>query len=107
MASRDPDDLITICYTSGTTGPPKGVELTHANVLAEGRACAAVIPCMPGGRIISYLPHAHMADRFIAHYASMLYGCQVTVVADPRQIAAVLPQVRRRSGARSRASGRR
>ncbi len=89
-----PDELITICYTSGTTGPPKGVELTHANTLAEGRALSGLIPMVSGDRITSYLPHAHMADRFAAHYAFMLYGCEVTVVADPRQIAAALPQVR-------------
>ncbi|MGH2831902.1 MAG: AMP-binding protein, partial [Solirubrobacteraceae bacterium] len=64
------DDLITICYTSGTTGPPKGVELTHANVLAECHAAAAVIEHHPEGRIISYLPNAHMADRYSTHYVS-------------------------------------
>jgi long-subunit acyl-CoA synthetase (AMP-forming) len=67
-----PDDLITICYTSGTTGPPKGVELTHANVLAESRSIMPVIPVGPGDRLISYLPHAHMADRYSSHYALML-----------------------------------
>jgi long-chain acyl-CoA synthetase len=89
-----PDDLITICYTSGTTGPPKGVELTHANVLSECRAAAAVIPVEPEGRITSYLPHAHMADRYSSHYSPMLYGTQVTVIADPREVAAALPGVR-------------
>jgi long-chain acyl-CoA synthetase len=89
-----PDDLVTICYTSGTTGPPKGVELTHANVLAECRAAAAVIEHRPDGRVISYLPHAHMADRYSTHYVSMLYGTQVTSLADMRQVAAALGEVR-------------
>ena len=89
-----PEDLITICYTSGTTGPPKGVELTHANTLAEGRAAGTVIPMGPGDRLTSYLPHAHMADRFTTHYALMLYGSQVTVIGDPRAVAAALPEVR-------------
>ncbi|HTZ64618.1 MAG TPA: AMP-dependent synthetase/ligase [Solirubrobacteraceae bacterium] len=88
------EDLATICYTSGTTGPPKGVELTHANVLAECRAASAVIEHAPNGRIISYLPHAHMADRYSTHYVSMLYGSQVTALADTRQIAAALGEVR-------------
>jgi len=88
------EDLVTICYTSGTTGPPKGVELTHANVLAECRAAAAVIEVHPEGRIISYLPHAHMADRYSTHYISMIYGTQVTTLADARDIAATLPEVR-------------
>jgi long-chain acyl-CoA synthetase len=88
------EDLITICYTSGTTGPPKGVELTHANVLAECRSAAAVVAVEPEGRIISYLPHAHMADRYASHYTPMLYGTQVTVIADVREVAAALPEVR-------------
>ncbi len=88
------DDLVTICYTSGTTGPPKGVELTHANVLAECRAAAEVIEHRPNGRIISYLPHAHMADRYSTHYVSMLFGTQVTALADMRQVGAALADVR-------------
>jgi long-chain acyl-CoA synthetase len=89
-----PEDLITICYTSGTTGPPKGVELTHANVLAESRAASALISVGPEDRVTSYLPHAHMADRYSAHYALMLYGPEVTVIADPREVVAALPEVR-------------
>jgi long-subunit acyl-CoA synthetase (AMP-forming) len=89
-----PDDLITICYTSGTTGPPKGVELTHANVLAESRAVSPVIPVGPGDRLISYLPHAHMADRYSSHYALMLDGPELTVISDPREVASALPEVR-------------
>ena len=88
------EDLITICYTSGTTGPPKGVELTHANVLAECRAASALISVGPEDRLVSYLPHAHMADRYSSYYSSMLYGSQVTVIADLREVAAALPDVR-------------
>ena len=90
----EPDDLITLCYTSGTTGPPKGVQLTHANIMAQGRCAAATMDWRAGDRITSYLPHAHMADRFTSHYAQMLYGQQVTVVDDPRQIIAALPDAR-------------
>ncbi len=89
-----PEDVITICYTSGTTGPPKGVELTHANMLAEGRAAGSMITLGPGDRITSYLPHAHMADRFTSHYSMMFYGCEVTVIADPRAVITALPEVR-------------
>jgi long-chain acyl-CoA synthetase len=88
------DDLITICYTSGTTGPPKGVELTHANVLAECRAALERISVGPEDRLVSYLPHAHMADRYSAHYNQMLCGAQVTVIADVREVAAALGEVR-------------
>jgi len=87
------EDLITICYTSGTTGPPKGVELTHANVLAECHAAAAVIEHDPEGRIISYLPNAHMADRYSTHYVQLLYGTEVTVISDVTQITAAIAEV--------------
>jgi long-chain acyl-CoA synthetase len=90
----EPEDLITLCYTSGTTGPPKGVQLTHANLLAEARGVFGAIPYLPGDRTVSYLPHAHMADRFTGHYGPMAYGETVTVVADPRQVMAAVPDAR-------------
>jgi len=89
-----PDDVLTLIYTSGTTGPPKGVELTHANLLAECQAVAAVLPVRRGARITSYLPHAHIADRWASHYNSIVFGVQVTCVADARAIAGVLPSLR-------------
>src|SRR5919201_1044023 len=78
-----PDDLLTLIYTSGTTGPPKGVEITHANMLAELRGVHAAVPLEGGGRILSFLPAAHIADRWSAHYSGvMTYGHAVTTVAD-------------------------
>jgi long-chain acyl-CoA synthetase len=90
----EPDDLITLCYTSGTTGPPKGVQLTHANLLAEARGVYGAVEYLPGDTTVSYLPHAHMADRFTSHYGPMAYGETVTVVADPRQVMAAVPEAR-------------
>ncbi len=89
-----PDDLVTLIYTSGTTGPPKGVQLTHANVMAQWRAIHAVMPRPAGGRGISYLPAAHVADRVITHYAAVIYGGQLTDCPDPREVIAHLPDVR-------------
>ena len=89
------DDLLTLIYTSGTTGPPKGVELTHRNLLAAWRGVHAAwdMPS-PGGSVISYLPSAHIADRFSSHYAAMLFGQAVTACPDPRQVGRLLPEVR-------------
>jgi long-chain acyl-CoA synthetase len=89
-----PDDLVTLIYTSGTTGPPKGVQLTHANVLAQWRAIHEVMPRPAGGRVISYLPAAHVADRVVTHYAALAYGTQLTTCADPKQVIAHLPDAR-------------
>jgi long-chain acyl-CoA synthetase len=90
-----PEDLLTLIYTSGTTGPPKGVELSHANMLAELRAMHTAVPLESGGRWVSFLPSAHVADRWGSHYSSLMtYGHTVTPVADPTQVMAVVAQVR-------------
>ncbi len=87
-------DLATIIYTSGTTGPPKGVELTHANVIAETDATRSVFDVAPGDRGISYLPAAHIADRVTGQYFAILFGIQVTCVADLTKLAEALPDAR-------------
>jgi long-chain acyl-CoA synthetase len=90
-----PDDVLTLIYTSGTTGPPKGVQLTHASVMAENRGCAAVIPFPVFGRQTSYLPAAHIADRWLSYYyPSIMFGATITAIADVRQVVSVLPEVR-------------
>jgi long-chain acyl-CoA synthetase len=91
----DPEDVATLIYTSGTTGLPKGVQLTHASIMAENRACAAVMPFPVGGRFTSYLPSAHIGDRWGAHYyTSIMFGATITAIADIRQVVGVLPEVR-------------
>ncbi|TVT38723.1 long-chain fatty acid--CoA ligase [Amycolatopsis rhizosphaerae] len=62
------DDLATIVYTSGTTGRPKGVELTHRNLLAEIRADIAAFPQLmeAGNSLLCFLPLAHVLARAIA-----------------------------------------
>jgi long-subunit acyl-CoA synthetase (AMP-forming) len=90
-----PEDVATVIYTSGTTGPPKGVELTHAGLLAEVRSMTTRIPTTTGGRITSFLPSAHIADRWSSHYqGSMVKANAVTCVADPRTVVSHLPEVR-------------
>ncbi|HEX2130912.1 MAG TPA: long-chain fatty acid--CoA ligase [Actinophytocola sp.] len=90
----EPSDLATIIYTSGTTGPPKGVELTHANVIAQADAVRVLFDVEPGDRVVSYLPAAHIADRVTAQYFAILFGVQVTCVADLTTLAQALPDTR-------------
>ncbi len=89
-----PEDIATLIYTSGTTGPPKGVQLTHANLLFALRGAAEVIDMRPGGSLVSYLPCAHLADRFFAHYLQIASGSTVTCIDDPQALFAHLPDAR-------------
>jgi long-subunit acyl-CoA synthetase (AMP-forming) len=89
-----PDDVLTIIYTSGTTGPPKGVEITHANMVAELAATTSIVPVTADDSVISYLPDAHIANRWGAHYTSLVTGMQIATLADLKQMINVLPDIR-------------
>jgi long-subunit acyl-CoA synthetase (AMP-forming) len=90
----EPTDLLTLIYTSGTTGPPKGVQLTHANLIAGLNGFDQIIEFPDDGRVISWLPMAHIAERASSHYLPMFTGFTTTCCPDPRQVAAYLPEVR-------------
>ncbi|MTD45943.1 AMP-binding protein [Conexibacter sp. W3-3-2] len=90
----EPDDVLTLIYTSGTTGPSKGVELTHKSMMAELRGMAEVLPLQPKDRTISFLPHAHIADRWATYYSHMVHGGSVTSISDPTQLLPALHEVR-------------
>ncbi len=87
-------DLLTLIYTSGTTGPPKGVQLTHANLRAASAMLNETVPLPANGRVISWLPSAHIAERALNYYFPILCRSTITTIPDPKQIAAALPQVR-------------
>ncbi|MBA0606140.1 hypothetical protein Godav_018651 [Gossypium davidsonii] len=67
-----PDDVATICYTSGTTGTPKGVVLTHGNLIANAAGCSTGTKFYPSDVYISYLPLAHIYER--AYQVALLYS---------------------------------
>ena len=90
-----PEDVATLIYTSGTTGPPKGVQLTHGGLMAQIRAMHDRLRASPGGRITSFLPSAHIADRWSHHYqCSIGLGFTVTCIADPQTVVAHLPAIK-------------
>jgi long-chain acyl-CoA synthetase len=89
-----PGDVATLIYTSGTTGPPKGVQLSHANLMWSLNAVSAIVTMRPAGRVISYLPCAHLADRYFGHYWSFASGSTITSVDDPANLVAALRDVR-------------
>jgi long-subunit acyl-CoA synthetase (AMP-forming) len=89
------DDFLTLIYTSGTTGPPKGVQLTHKNLMAAVENIEDVVQFPDGEtRVISWLPHAHIAERAAHHYLPIVFGMTVTTCPNPRDIIGFLPAVR-------------
>ncbi|MCW3069616.1 MAG: long-chain fatty acid--CoA ligase [Solirubrobacterales bacterium] len=94
VAQITASDVLTLIYTSGTTGPPKGVQLIHRNLLAACEGLEELIDLPRDGRVISWLPAAHVAERNAHHYLPIVYGLQITCCEDPRQVLSYLPEVR-------------
>ncbi|MDV6211966.1 long-chain fatty acid--CoA ligase [Rhodococcus erythropolis] len=92
--SVESTDLATLIYTSGTTGDPKGVELTHANLMFVMHTCNLRFPFVVEGAAISYLPTAHAADRVFSHYLSTVTGWPVTTVRDTTQVFGAVAEAR-------------
>ncbi|TMR33116.1 AMP-dependent synthetase/ligase [Actinomadura geliboluensis] len=89
-----PEDTVTLLYTSGTTGDPKGVLITHSMVLHEAEMVerSSVLPEHPAG--VSYLPFAHIADRVLSYYLPIRLASHVHFCPDPAQLTSVLAEVR-------------
>jgi len=71
-----PDDLCTIIYTSGTTGDPKGVMLSHRNIVYNVETMRKLIPIKAGQKTLSFLPVSHIFERAVL-YAYTAYGAGV------------------------------
>ncbi|MBR4176698.1 MAG: long-chain fatty acid--CoA ligase [Bacteroidales bacterium] len=75
-AAAKPDDWLTLVYTSGTTGDPKGVMLSHRNICSNFLAHAKVNPMTPDYRVLSFLPLNHVFERSMNYHFQYL-GCSI------------------------------
>jgi long-chain acyl-CoA synthetase len=94
MAAIRPDDPLALLYTSGTTGNPKGVLLTHRNVLYAMTADEATGVVLPRSRGVSYLPLAHIAERMLSIYLPIRVAGHIHFCPDPARLVQVIGKVR-------------
>jgi long-chain acyl-CoA synthetase len=89
------DDIATLIYTSGTTGPPKGVMISQYNVVytVESLRHCFGLDSFAGRRVVSYLPMAHIAERMMSHYQSIILGYSVYCCPDANQLSSYLKEV--------------
>ena len=80
------NDIATLIYTSGTTGTPKGVVITHHNVLWTVESTERTVNLPKHPRLVSFLPLAHIAERVASHYLGMWYVGEVWYCPDMTQV---------------------
>jgi long-chain acyl-CoA synthetase len=89
-----PEQAVTLLYTSGTTGDPKGVVLTHRNVIYQSVVLEATVSTPDHPASLAYLPLAHIAERMLGIYYPIYRAGHVTICPDPAMLAAGLLAVR-------------
>ncbi len=89
-----PEDLLTIVYTSGTTGPPKGAMLTHRNMFRTCESLDGLLPAEDGDRGLVYLPLAHILQRTTLYFGMWMGLVEGFYLSDIRRVGEVLPEVR-------------
>ncbi|TDN35958.1 long-chain fatty acid--CoA ligase [Hymenobacter sp. UV11] len=91
-AAVRPHDLLTLIYTSGTTGKPKGVMLSHDNILSNCRNSARYVPVGTEDKALSFLPLCHIFERMVT-YLYMIHGVSIYYAESMETIADNLREV--------------
>ena len=94
VAKLDPDALGTLIYTSGTTGNPKGVMLTHHNLIWTARQLCASVALGPTDVALSYLPLSHIAEQLVSIHVPLTNGMQVFFAESMEKLPENLKEVR-------------
>ncbi|MEP7145784.1 MAG: long-chain fatty acid--CoA ligase [bacterium] len=87
------DDILTIIYTSGTMGVPKGVVLTHANIYSNVIACQKVLTINENDTFLSYLPYSHAYERTAGYYLALFSGARIYYAQSIDTIAKQLTEI--------------
>jgi len=94
MEAQSPDSCCTLIYTSGTTGNPKGVMLTHDNIVWTARKVAETVEGDHRDHVISYLPLSHIAEQMVSLVVPMTTGCTAWFAESLDQLGDNLQEVR-------------
>jgi long-chain acyl-CoA synthetase len=90
----DPHALATIIYTSGTSGRPKGVMLSHRNILTNAFSCLQVVPVLTDDTLLSFLPLSHTFERTSGYYVPMMSGATIAYARSIQQLQEDLLTIR-------------
>ena len=88
------NDVCTIIYTSGTTGEPKGVVLTHKNILSNVHAALECFPIYDTDSFLSFLPLCHIFERMAGYYTGFSAGCKIYFAESIESVAQNLIEVK-------------
>jgi len=91
-AAVQPNDLLTLIYTSGTTGNPKGVMLSHNNLLSNCHNSSSAVPVGKDDKALSFLPLCHIFERMVT-YLYMIHGVSIYYAESMETIADNLREV--------------
>ena len=94
IASVKPEDLLTLIYTSGTTRNPKGVMLSHKNLVSNIISATLSIPIGLGDLFLSFLPLSHSFERMAGYYSAMAVGATIAYAESVETVAANVVEVK-------------
>lgn len=82
----DASAMATLVYTSGTTGPPKGAMISHANILYQAAVQAVLLPIDETDQQVSFLPYSHIGERLLGDYRHLISGSTVNFTHSPASL---------------------